>query len=740
MFEFQIFYYFYNDLFFAGEIPRWLSFVSYGMQSDPSLIGNLTATQCVSMLMGLIFRIKSVIFLYNLAILFEQLILLVGTYLLARCLFKDKTTVIFVSIITICSSVVLFQPYFNFHIYSYLPLIIFFITRFFSTTKLRYLMLSGICFSASFFGSATYCIPIEALAIMVIFGVLFCAHLKRWRLFLSPSRGDLLVSGALFLIFITTAGCFYYFIANSMEFTDGLSIGRDPVTHATYLDTYLSYGSDTIGFKKFTALIFPAPKFVLTDITLHIGLISLAFVLYALIFVRSAVFIAFAAIIALFTLFSLGPKTPVAELLYYYFPMMKYYRHVGHTVGNFKVFLPFMAGFGLDHFLKRFAPAGEETGAANEGISMQRARTALPPEVLFSALLLLGSLIYSRYVMLNIQGTALGLSGAFLLCLFILLRSTAAARRISIFLLACTLFQMLSYQTLVSYMFHQTSARYRPVGEETLKVSRYGFQERRLPAVPEGRPAEASRFTDQSVYAMVLKPTVTYTFAYGFLQWDPCIPAYRIDLLNTHVASLLRLISGGKFAQRGDNKLLLPYNRALLQIVGCSAPKLKLSSNVIFADTPEESSSIIKEGRDMSSLIVLNGVDEKTRAAWRAADSTDTSGGGGAITVKGFSSNGLRLKVRVARAAGSWLYYADAWHPDWKAFVNQRQVPIARANMAFKAIKLEGGENDVEFVFEKTPLRRLADLLIAFELLFITVFFVATLLILFPLSTGRNRS
>jgi hypothetical protein len=47
----------------------------------------------------------------------------------------------------------------------------------------------------------------------------------------------------------------------------------------------------------------------------------------------------------------------------------------------------------------------------------------------------------------------------------------------------------------------------------------------------------------------------------------------------------------------------------------------------------------------------------------------------------------------------TWLSYADVWHPLWSATVNARPAPVYRANMAYKAVALQGGSNVVHFEF-----------------------------------------
>ena len=78
--------------------------------------------------------------------------------------------------------------------------------------------------------------------------------------------------------------------------------------------------------------------------------------------------------------------------------------------------------------------------------------------------------------------------------------------------------------------------------------------------------------------------------------------------------------------------------------------------------------------------------------------------------VQRFSSNVLRLTVSNT-AGATWISYADVWHPYWHATVNGRPVPIYRANMAYKAVPLEKGQNIVELRFGSSAIDTLAKLI-----------------------------
>ena len=66
-----------------------------------------------------------------------------------------------------------------------------------------------------------------------------------------------------------------------------------------------------------------------------------------------------------------------------------------------------------------------------------------------------------------------------------------------------------------------------------------------------------------------------------------------------------------------------------------------------------------------------------------------------------YDANNIRIRVFGAEA-GSWLYYADVWHPSWHVSVNGSAASLRKANLAYKAVRLDEGENVVHFRFHST--------------------------------------
>jgi hypothetical protein len=64
-----------------------------------------------------------------------------------------------------------------------------------------------------------------------------------------------------------------------------------------------------------------------------------------------------------------------------------------------------------------------------------------------------------------------------------------------------------------------------------------------------------------------------------------------------------------------------------------------------------------------------------------------------------------RVVVTASTDAPAWLVLTDTWFPGWTARLDGAEVPIARANHAFRAVALPAGRHEVEFAFRPRGLR-----------------------------------
>lgn len=66
--------------------------------------------------------------------------------------------------------------------------------------------------------------------------------------------------------------------------------------------------------------------------------------------------------------------------------------------------------------------------------------------------------------------------------------------------------------------------------------------------------------------------------------------------------------------------------------------------------------------------------------------------------------NPERVTVEVDTPGGGLLFLSDSYYPGWHAYVDGRERPILRADLAFRAVELEPGRHLVEFVYRPSSL------------------------------------
>jgi hypothetical protein len=63
------------------------------------------------------------------------------------------------------------------------------------------------------------------------------------------------------------------------------------------------------------------------------------------------------------------------------------------------------------------------------------------------------------------------------------------------------------------------------------------------------------------------------------------------------------------------------------------------------------------------------------------------------------------LVIAAAASGPGYLFVSDSWYPGWRAEVDGQPAPVLRANIAFRAVPLRGGEHRVVLRYEPTLLR-----------------------------------
>lgn len=131
--------------------------------------------------------------------------------------------------------------------------------------------------------------------------------------------------------------------------------------------------------------------------------------------------------------------------------------------------------------------------------------------------------------------------------------------------------------------------------------------------------------------------------------------------------------------------------------MGIDAPKL-----AFFGDYKESTDAdTIREIRHIDPQVLKSGL---YLAPDRESPRRDSFSGSGKFTafaqVLHFDNNSLVLSVFNDREG--FLYYSDGYSKGWKCVIDERQQPVRRANIAFKAVFLPSGTHTIRFSYRPT--------------------------------------
>lgn len=706
---FHIFFHFYNEFFHNGQIAGWLPYGNFGGSSE-FLFLMQAATSHFAVLLGKLCRISDVLSLYKWSIVIDQILFLTGVYLLSTRLFRRKSSVLFTCLASIGSTVWYSQYFLDLRIFYLLPLAIYLLLRFFEESNPKFLWLCGITFIAWFL-DGVYAVILWAYLFLILSAFLSAQKRTAWKSLFRKSPGNYLA----FFVFLLMAGIVIYYQTHSLANVSFNVAGRDSLKKTADLNTFLTYGGNPSLTNVIRSFLFGWPTCLLIasplDNVIYIGILPLLFFAWALLKERDLLFWGITACIA--ALIALSQGGLFAKMVYH-LPGMSYYRHIGLIYGLVKVLIIIAAGFGWEKFWSsrnKILSAGLVIaiwillGTLSTQFPMKnlmaRSDFVLTPELIkIWHFVFIGRLfVYAGALVLP-----------FLLARFPLRsgsgRSAGTSERqwFPIAFLIAFVFDLFSFQA----MIYAQSPKVAPEFDSALscfKVNALRFQSERYQLPVSDHQIRATKLMEQACF-----PENLHTIMYNFIQLDPARSFYRSDWWSPGALKLSQI-----YNFRRDN--------ALKQILGIESPKLRLIPNAVYLDNENSAWPMLLNIPNIDQVVLLPKRDGLPPAVTNADPSPAANG---TIRVLDFNANKLSLDVTVAAEKGSWLVYADAWHPGWHAFVDGKEVPVEKAYFAFKAVRLGKGRHLVEFKYWNGLMS-----IFSYVIAIFSVIYVSTLLIIF---------
>lgn len=672
----------------GGGLLLWFPYSTHGMLSSWYVAAN-GFVHDAALLLGAGGGALPPASLFTLGMLFEDLLLLLGTWRLSRHYCRSPFARFFVVISVVGSSLWAEQMWHNHRPAYAIPMILSFLLDFLEDGRRSRLFLGINLLCLQLLGNLAYVALMSSLIVSVAVTVHVLVHRRslrlRWPL-LKPRPAD----AALLLANLAVLGCIAWTLtAGTGEITIGAA-GRDPDGRVP-LSGYLTYPGELDPVRYADLLLGISPSL---DYTLYGGVAIVPFAMLALVLRPGRRTLVLAAWLTLVFLLSLGSLSAVG-MPAYLLPPVRLFRYIALTSVHVRLPLFLLAGVGLDALLNlrgrlpaavgRVALAFTTLGlVCGIFVVVYSGRLDDAPDVV-RYLRTPNPRLAGRDVAASELVRSFAWTGAFALglaaALFVRVRKPERSAAVIAALL------ILHAADVSRWRVDQTRTRTAPLTDdqrEALRVGPLPYLSRR--STDGGDPRRLAAFPPRS-----FELEATYDTFENFFHRDPPLSTFITSHWMTPVDRLLRSYGGGPglsaWQSLGGSPPRPPYDK----ITGRSADKLQVFAAAHGLATDVETAEFLNRPGCSGDALIVEGAGSAPDPGARERLEVP-------VAVESFDYNHLRVRVPLPPGRkGAWLYYADAWHPQWSATVNGREVPVSRAFLAYKAVPLEEGDNTVEF-------------------------------------------
>jgi len=178
---------------------------------------------------------------------------------------------------------------------------------------------------------------------------------------------------------------------------------------------------------------------------------------------------------------------------------------------------------------------------------------------------------------------------------------------------------------------------------------------------------------------------------------DPLKYKFLIDLLNIkYLLSLDEYENIHKFnlkrIGRVEGRIHIYENLSYL-------PRLFVSRKARFIqDDQEILRQLLSPNNNLTEEVIIKGNADYEKGQ-KNLSNVETSED--RIDMVKYSAN--RIKIKAFLKSTGYLVLLDTFYPGWKVNVNGNNAEILQANLLFRAVKLNAGNNDIEFFFRPIP-------------------------------------
>jgi len=658
----------------------------------------------------------------------EDLLLLVGVWRLGARFYRTPSAQFFVAAAAVGSSMWVSNIFWSHRLITGVPLLISLTLDFLETGSRTRLLLAASLGSLLLLGSAVYIPVASGLSVALFLTLHIGFHRRKFRATLPtlrPRRADALWIAAVVVLVAASMTAVLADLGSIRQYQRG----RNPDGSVT-LDAFLTYPG---GFNPLRYLDLALGLNVSTDFSLYAGLCPLLMAFHAFTRRPRKEVLVLSLTLLLILLFSSGYLSGVGMIAYEGLPPMRYFRYVALTGGLVKLFLILLSGFGFDAMARDAGKSAAADGRRMPRIAMAAAGLLAAQMVYRLARPGSGGDGFSGFLVKTmgdlVERLPRGNSGT---GLSLLALAAAPALLVAVRKARGQSFALLVPLMLILHGIDLGGWKFRILREATLPLSPpllAAFDLDRLPYALRRTPSDEGNSRAAGFGREILNPRLSsagmlYDYADVFLHRDASWSSYFVTQWSPSIDLLLRARAGRPLTfdrdppptfLSGDPPRTAPEGFA--RLIGERGEKIQLYSTAHAARSDEEIAAILERGDFRGETLYLSPEPGEPAKALDPSLASLNERLDAAARVLEFGPDRVRIEVDVPPGhADDWLYYADCWHPGWRASVDGAPRPVRRANLAYKAVPLHAGRNVVEFRFH-APLRAACYALLGFQCL-----------------------
>ena len=262
------------------------------------------------------------------------------------------------------------------------------------------------------------------------------------------------------------------------------------------------------------------------------------------------------------------------------------------------------------------------------------------------------------------------------------------------------------YQFKFGHLFDRSDA----IGPEQLHLvdpSSMPYPDRRVLNLHQARAEGQSRLVGTIGFNRSLRELFDGRAHHGTQYWTSNA-FWFVDEVNTTLQAdswLAPLDQLARMFRRGEGVDFPAEREAAARLAGARADKIRFFAHAYSVPAPEELKRLVTDRSYNGDLLFVSqpeGAAQQTMTVpWRSQESLSADDSRHlSYRVDRFDANNLVVKVSNTDPTPVWMFYSDVWHPWWSATVNGVTTTVYRANVAYKAVRLEPGESVVHFRFQ----------------------------------------